>query len=79
MTYKNGFIGGFALGALLWLPESGTVQSSGNVTMFAVYLLAAFGIDSLIIGVVSAFRQRSAINTTVDGMIFGVTTSFGLL
>ena|SRR5207245_6309673 len=79
LTYKTGFIIGFGVGALLWLPESGTVQSSADVTTFAKVLLATFGVLSLIIALVSAFRRKSALSPTGDGFIYGVTTSFGLL
>jgi len=79
LTYKIGFIVGLAFGAVLWLPESGTIQSSADVVNLARYLLAFYGFVSLIIAVVSAFRRRSAISHTIDGLIYGVTTSFGLL
>src|SRR6266702_1206502 len=79
LTYKIGFIVGLAFGAVLWLPESRTIQSSADAVNLARYLLAFFGFVSLITAVVSAFRRRSAISPTIDGLIYGVTTSFGLL
>ncbi len=67
------------LGALLWLPVKGNLSTSPDLRNIAIVLLALFLLLSLTIALVGAYRQRSAINTTADGLIYGVTTSYSIL
>ena len=90
MTYREGFVIGFGFGLFLFLLANGTAAALGNGTFSfdvltatptgpLVILAEVMVLGSIIFLVGSAIRQRSFIDTTVDGIVYGFTLGFDIL
>lgn len=90
MTLREGFAIGFVLGLFLFFLANGTAAALGNGTFSFDVLTATptgplltlaevMSLVSIIFLIGSVIRQRSFIDTTIDGVVYGFTLGFGIL